>query len=40
MRDVIDVNISSASFLFNPAFTATASKSSFVGTMLSLIEVV
>lgn len=36
----ISLYISSASFLFNPAFTATASKSSFVGSMLSFIEVV
>ena len=38
--DLIDANISSASFLFNPAFTATAITSSFVGSMLSFIEVV
>ena len=40
MIDFIDINISSASFLFRPAFSATANKSSSVGSMLSLIEVV
>ena len=34
------LKISSASFLFSPALMATAIKSSFVGSMLSLIDVV
>ena len=40
MTDFIDINTSSASFLLSPALTATAIKSSFVGSMLSFIEVV